>query len=155
MVALLLLSTWPRTHGVGIDDKTEVAGGIAESWSRLLALPPFAAIPTLTIISLACPAQNSLLLVPATPNDGTVLQPGCAHLALLIFLRLTIPSLACSAQNSLLFVPDTPNDGILLQPGYAHLMLFRSTIHSLACPVQYSLVSVPPTPNDGHLLQPE
>jgi len=36
----------------------------------------------MAIPCMACPAQNSHFFVPATPNDGSLVQPGCVHFSL-------------------------------------------------------------------------
>ena len=63
--------------------------------------------------ALACPPQKIRCLVPATPYDGLLVQPGCAHFLL---VRSTISSLACFLQNSGFFAPATPHDEAFLQP---------------------------------------
>ena len=64
--------------------------------------------------SFACGEQNSAVLLPATPNDGLLLQLGCPHLLLTTF---TMPSFACGEQNSAVLLPSTPYNGRLPQSG--------------------------------------
>lgn len=94
----------------------------------------------------ACLAQDTRAVLPATPNDGQVVQPGCLHLPLArlggsdplcrfneedptVFVEssarclpitFTMPFSACLAQNSRVVLPTTPYDGQVVQPGCLH-----------------------------------
>ena len=85
---------------------------------------------------LACCAQYSAVVVPATPNDGPFPQPWVLHFLLLMS---TISSGASCAQYSAVFVPATPNDGAFTQPWVLHILLLTTTIPSGACCAQLSL----------------
>ena len=85
---------------------------------------------------LACCAQYSAVVVPATPNDGPFPQPWVLHFLLLM---LTISSGASCAQYSAVFLPATPNDGAFTQPWVLHILLLTTTFPSGACRAQLSL----------------
>ena len=99
--------------------------------------------------SLARCAQYSIVVVPATPNDGPFPQPWVPNFLLLMS---TISSGACCAQYSTVFVPAIPNNGVFTQPWVLHFLLLTLTIPFGACCAQYSLF-LPATPNDASLPQ--
>ncbi len=99
-----VLSSGRRAVGGTGETPVEISGPAEPPRRPLRLLLPAEALSTFTILALACPTQNSLFLVPATPNDGTLVQPRCAHVLL---VRLIIPSMACPAQYFAL-PPATP-----------------------------------------------